>query len=61
MLASCSPKFGIALGFVFCTQKLEILCFCGNFNRFFSNLGKTRENLKMDGEESSRNKDIFSC
>ena len=22
----------------------------GNFDRFFSNLGKTRENLKMDGE-----------
>lgn len=32
----------------------------GNFDRFFSNLGKTRENLKVDGEVCSRNNDKFS-
>lgn len=35
--------------------------FLRNFDRFFTDLRKTRENLKLDGEESSRNKDKFSC
>lgn len=31
----------------------------GDFDRFFADLRKTRENLKVDGEVCSRNKDKF--
>ena len=33
--------------------------FCGNFDRFFADLRKNRENLKLNGEVCSRNKDKF--
>ena len=50
MLAFSSSKIGIASGYIFCTQKWEILSFLWKFLRFFTDLGKTRENLKLDGE-----------
>ena len=59
MLALGSSKIGTALGFIFYTQKREILIFLWKFLRLFTDLGKTRENLKLDGEVCNRNKDKF--